>query len=110
MARLSLRTPPPSAACVQSRKYRSGARTEHPRASERRPRCDGSTARGVAPNRPTDRVPHELQFNLGVLPASFADPSTRAEARGLLQAYAARPDADELRRLRCRQLLLELRE
>jgi len=66
--------------------------------------------RGVAPGDPPERVPPELQFNLGVLLASFADPSTRAEARGLLQAYAARPDADELRRLRCRQLLLELRE
>jgi len=66
--------------------------------------------RGLAANAPPERVPPELQFNLGVLLASSADPTTRAEARGLLQAHVARPDADELRRLRCRQLLLELRE
>jgi tetratricopeptide (TPR) repeat protein len=64
--------------------------------------------RGLTASAPPEQVPPELQFNLGVLLASFADPTNRAEARGLLQAYAARPDADELRRLRCRQLLLEL--
>jgi len=66
--------------------------------------------RGLAPDAPPERVPPELQFNLGVLLAGSADPATRAEARGLLQAHAARPDADELRRLRCQQLLLELRD
>lgn len=66
--------------------------------------------RGLAASAPPEQVPAELQFNLGVLLASLADPADRAEARGLLQAYAARPDADELRRLRCRQLLLELRD
>ncbi len=65
---------------------------------------------GLAPADPPERLPPELQFNLGILLASVADPAIRTEARGLLQAYATRPDADELRRLRCRQLLLELRE
>ena len=66
--------------------------------------------RGLAAAGPPEQVPPELQFNLGVLLATFTDPADRAEARGLLQAYAARPEADELRRLRCRQLLLELSE
>lgn len=67
-------------------------------------------ARSLTPDTTPDRLPPELQFNLGTLLAGAADPKRRAEARALLGAYAARPDADELRRLRCRQLLLELRE
>ena len=65
-------------------------------------------AAGMLPGDPPERFPPELQFNLGTLLAGSDDPSTRAEARALLQAYEARPDGDELRRLRCRQLLLEL--
>ncbi len=69
-----------------------------------------ATALGLTASDPPDRYPPELQFNLGTLLADAPDPAPRAEARGLLRAYESRPDVDELRRLRCRQLLLELQE
>jgi predicted Zn-dependent protease len=64
-------------------------------------------ARGLV-GRPPTELPPELQFNLGSLLAASDDPGTRAEARALLQAYQAHPEADQPRRLRCQQLLLEL--
>lgn len=57
---------------------------------------------------PADRLPPELQFNLGSVLADAPDPAARAEARALLTAYAAHPGADDRRRLRARQLLREL--
>ncbi|MBK9754196.1 MAG: hypothetical protein IPO88_11940 [Nannocystis sp.] len=57
---------------------------------------------------PPERLPPELQFNLGSALAGPGDKARHAEARALLTAYVERPEADELRRLRCRQLLLEL--
>lgn len=65
-------------------------------------------ARGWRTGDPPERLPPELQFNLGLALAGPGDPARHAEARLLLAAYIARPDADELRRLRARQLLLEL--
>lgn len=82
----------------------------HDHAGAERAYRAAAEARGVRPGSPADRLPPELQFNLGTLLAAATDPVRRAEARALLQAYAARSDADELRRLRARQLLLELRE
>lgn len=67
-----------------------------------------AAARGWQQGDPPDELPPELQFNLGSALAGPGDPTRRAEARALLRAYVDRPDADELRRLRCRQLLLEL--
>jgi uroporphyrinogen III methyltransferase/synthase len=69
-----------------------------------------AAARGWQQGDPPAELPPELQFNLGSALAGPGDPTRRAEARALLRAYVDRPDADELRRLRCRQLLLELRE
>ncbi len=69
-----------------------------------------ASARRWSAGDPVDRLPAELQFNLGTLLADAVDPRRRAEARALLTAYAERPGADEPRRLRCRQLLLELRD
>lgn len=66
--------------------------------------------RGLRPGDPPGTLPPELQFNLGTLLAGSDDRTTRAEARALLQAYLAQPTADQPRRLRCQQLLLELRE
>jgi hypothetical protein len=67
-----------------------------------------AAARGWQQGDPPAELPPELQFNLGSALAGPGDPARRAEARALLRAYVDRPDADELRRLRCRQLLLEL--
>ncbi|MBK7829201.1 hypothetical protein [Nannocystis sp.] len=54
-------------------------------------------------------LPKEILYNLGVVLASSADPLLRGEARELLQEFIARPDADEVRALRCRQMLHELK-
>ncbi len=69
-----------------------------------------AAVRGVQPGDPPTTLPPELQFNLGTLLAGSDDRTTRAEARALLQAYLAQDSADQPRRLRCQQLLLELRE
>ncbi|HEY0135458.1 MAG TPA: hypothetical protein VGB85_15345, partial [Nannocystis sp.] len=67
-----------------------------------------AAAHGWHTGDPLDRLPPELLFNLGTLLAQLPDRARRAEARTLLTAYTEHPAADELRRLRCRQLLLEL--
>jgi tetratricopeptide (TPR) repeat protein len=69
-----------------------------------------AAVRGVNSGDPPTTLPPELQFNLGTLLAGSDDRTTRAEARALLQAYLAQPAADQPRRLRCQQLLLELRD
>ena len=66
-------------------------------------------AHGWRTGDPPGRLPPELLFNLGTLLARAIDPDRRAEARALLTAFTDHPAADDLRRLRCRQLLLELR-
>jgi hypothetical protein len=71
---------------------------------------NAAAVRGVRPGDPPTTLPPELQFNLGTLLAGSDDRTTRAEARALLQAYLAHDSADQPRRLRCQQLLLELRE
>jgi hypothetical protein len=65
-------------------------------------------ARDWHPGDPPGRLPVELQFNLGSVLAGPGPPARRAEARALLRAYVEHPEADEFRRLRARQLLLEL--
>lgn len=67
-----------------------------------------AAARGWRQGDPPERLPPELQFNLGSALAGPGDPARHREARLLLHAYIDRPGTDELRRLRCRQLLLEL--
>lgn len=68
-----------------------------------------AAVRGVKPGDPPATLPQELQFNLGTLLAASDDPPARAEARTLLEAFLAHPGVDPPRRLRCQQLLLELR-
>jgi len=68
-----------------------------------------AVAHGWRSGDPLERLPPELLFNLGTLLAQTVDPGRRAEARALLTAYTDHPAADDLRRLRCRQLLHELR-
>ena len=68
-----------------------------------------AVAHGWRSGDPIERLPPELLFNLGTLLAQTVDPGRRAEARALLTAYTDHPAADDLRRLRCRQLLHELR-
>ena len=69
-----------------------------------------AAAHGWKTGDPIDRLPPELLFNLGTLLAQLTDRARGAEARAMLTAYTGHPAADDLRRLRCRQLLHELRE
>lgn len=82
---------------------------QHDRAGAEAAYRSAAALRGAAGTPvPADRLPPELLFNLGSVLAEAPEPAARAEARALLQAYAAHPGADDRRRLRARQLLREI--